>query len=463
LPTYPFYVLSILGLLESGSKAQLQGSEYAALYGHLVNHALLINNVKPLDLGFYNAYLSYLAHALYERKSHSISDTELQSLFSDYLALMELDKQYIQVHQKLIDSRILRINEGEYSFNLPYYRYFFLAKYLSDNIELEKTKATIKHLVDNLYEDDNANTVVFLVHHSKNSEIIDVIVEKAKSQFETIDQQTLLDSEIENINTLITEDVGFVLKDGSATEHRKKRLKRQDEYERKQRNSEESNGNSILDVYGQITSAFRTIDVLGKITSNYSGELTGSRKGLIMKELYALGFRSLHTFLESFESYTDSLRSHIETKIDDKNLTSLADKRKAANQIIYGFTHIITYSFIKRVSDGVASPDLMRTLESTLSDEDTPAAKLTSISTKLNFPGGLEKYKGDITRLYDDFSNNSLARDLLRFLALEYMYKFEIGYQEMQSICNQLNISYTKVQQKKMKSKAQKSISSKQK
>jgi hypothetical protein len=115
------------------------------------------------------------------------------------------------------------------------------------------------------------------------------------------------------------------------------------------------------------------------------------------------------------------------------------------------------------VSDGVASPDLMRTLESTLSDEDTPAAKLTSISTKLNFPGGLEKYKGDITRLYDDFSNNSLARDLLRFLALEYMYKFEIGYQEMQSICNQLNISYTKVQQKKMKSKAQKSISSKQK
>jgi hypothetical protein len=182
-----------------------------------------------------------------------------------------------------------------------------------------------------------------------------------------------------------------------------------------------------------------------------------------MKELYALGFRSLHTFLESFESYTDSLRSHIETKIDDKNLTSLADKRKAANQIIYGFTHIITYSFIKRVSDGVASPDLMRTLESTLSDEDTPAAKLTSISTKLNFPGGLEKYKGDITRLYDDFSNNSLARDLLRFLALEYMYKFEIGYQEMQSICNQLNISYTKVQQKKMKSKAQKSISSKQK
>lgn len=454
LPTYSFYVLTILEMLESGSKAQLQGSEYASLYGHLVNHALIINGVRPLDLGFYNTYLAYLARELYRRGVASIGTTELESFFLDYLSLMKLDKSYAQIHQKLVDSRILRIDDDQYIFNLPYYRYFFLAKYLSDDIESQETKATIQELVDNLYEDDSANTVVFLVHHSKNSEIIDVIVNKAKSQFEAITPQTLIASEIESINTLITEDMGFALQSGSAMEHRKKRLKQQDAYERKQRNAKEPHKDSILDVYGQITSAFRTIDVLGKITSNYSGELTGSRKNLIMKELYTLGFRSLRTFLESFGSYTDSLRNHIETKIDDKNITSSVDKRKAANQIIYGFTHIIIYSFIKRVSDGVASPDLIMTLESVLDDTNgTPAARLTFISTRLSFPGGLEKSKADIIKFYNESASNSLVRDLVRFLVLEHLYKFEVGYQEIQSICNQLNISYAKVQQKKMKTK----------
>jgi hypothetical protein len=206
-----------------------------------------------------------------------------------------------------------------------------------------------------------------------------------------------------------------------------------------------------LDIYGQITSAFRTIDVLGKITSNYYGELNASRKNIIMQELYELGFRSLRTFLESFESFTGALQAHIVTTIDDKNITSETAKKKTANQIIYGFTHIITYSFIKRISDSVNSPDLMITIEKVLSKESVPAARLTSIATKLNFPTGLEKNKAEISKLYEDFSSNNLARDLLRFLVLEHLYKFEVGYQDRQSICGQLNIRLVSTQQKKIK------------
>lgn len=456
LPTYSFYVLAILEMLERGGKAQFQGSEYAALYGHLVNHALLLNKVKATDFGFYNTYLSYLAYELYARKSLSITLDEAELLFGSYLEEMGLTKSYTVIHKKLTDAKILRVDGDCFFFNLPYYRYYFFAKYLSDTISTTSTKSIIRHLVGNLHEDDNANTIIFLVHHSKDPEIINVIIEKAKKQFELIKPQTLLNNDVESINALISEDIQLVLRNESATKHRKKVLKRKDAYARKVNNSKTDKQSNILDVYGNITSAFRTIDVLGKITSNYYGELNADRKNLIMKELYELGFRSLRTFLESFNEYIDALRAHIETKIDDKNITSQADKERAANQIIYSFTHIIAYSFIKRVSDSVMSPDLIVTIENVLGEDTTPAGQLTSVATKLNFPGGLEKNKDHIVDLYKELSNNSIARDLLRFLVLEHMYKFEIGYKERQSVCSHLNINFTTSERKRLQARTKK-------
>lgn len=454
LPTYPFYTIAILEMLESGNKAQLQGSEYVALYGHFINHALMSNKVKSTDLGFYNNYLSHLAYRLYGNRSVSISAESIKDFFVEYLNLMALDKPYDIVHQKLIASKILRQEDDVYFFNLSYYRYYFLAKYLSDNIETEETRRIIKNLVDNLHEEDNANTVIFLVHHSKNKEIVDIVIKKAKSQFYAIQPQTLLSDEITNINTLITEDMPYILRDGTATEHRNKKLKRQDDYERSKRpESKKDAEDDILDVYAQITSAFRTIDVLGKITSNYYGELNAVQKNLIMDELYELGFRSLRAFLESFDNYIDTLRAHIETKIDDKRATSESEKKKIANKIIYSFTHIITYSFIKRVSDSVVSPNLIITIEDVLNEKAVPAAKLTSVATKLNFPDGLEKHKSEIVSLFNSLLGNSLARDLLRFMILEHIYKFEIGYQNMESICSHLNIDVTAVRRRKLNPK----------
>lgn len=450
LPTYPFYCLTILEMFESGGKAKLQGSEYAELYGYFITHALMLNGVKPKDLGFYSAYLSYLASTLHARDTTALSESDIKEIFTSHLQAIGLDRPFDAIHTKLVASKILRLDSGHYSFNLSYYRYYFFAKYLSDSIDEQETKDIIESLVDNLHQDDHANTVVFLVHHSKNTEIIDVILQKAKEQFASIELQTLSREEVVNINELINEDMQFVLKDGSVSEHRKKELKRQDDYERSQRNS--SKTENILGVYDQITLAFRTIDVLGKITSNYYGELKANRKYLIIRELYELGFRSLRTFLESFESYIGTLRTHLETKIDDKNLESAVAKQTAANQIIYSFTHIITYSFIKRVSDSVASKDLSITVDDVLSGEVGPIAKLTSIAIKLNFPESLNRYKDEIARLYADLSDNSLARDLLRFMVLEHLYKFEVGYQDKQSICNQLKIDVTAVNRKKLKS-----------
>ncbi len=451
LPTYPFYCLTMLEMLESGSKATFQGNEYAELYGYFITHALGVNKVKAEDLGFYSAYLSYLASELHVRDTTFLSEDDLREVFTRHLQQIGLDLPFEKVHDKIVSSKILRIDDGCYSFNLSYYRYYFFAKYLSDSIEEQATRDTIKSLVDKLHIDENANTVIFLVHHSKRSEIIDAILDKAKKQFEDIKVQTLSPQEMEKINQLISEDMQLVLQDESVSEHRRKRLKQRDDYER--RHQESNDKEKILDVYGQITLAFRTIDVLGKITSNYYGELKAVRKGVIIGELYELGFRSLQTFLQSFESYIDTLRAHIETKIDDKNLESESARRNAANQVIYTFTHLITYSFIKRVSDSVASKNLLITTGQVLENEGGPAAKLTSIAIKLNFPGNLKKYKGEIAKLYASFSGNSLARDLLRFIVLEHLYKFEVERGDKQSICDQLKIDITAVNRKTLKDK----------
>jgi len=439
IPTYPFYVLTMIHLVEDGNKVRTQGSSYADLYNYFITHALMGSSVKPEDLDFYLTYLSYIAHTLLDRGEDRIDETDLQTSYEAYTRKMAIDKPFNAVHRLLVNAKILKQDNNMYSFSLSYCRYYFIAKYLSDNLDEPENQQTIDRITKELYKNENANIVIFLVHHSKNRSIINAVVSQARSQFEEMIPQNLSASETKKINALIKEEIKFGLLEGTPEENRNKELTQQDRYERKKKNEESE---SILDIFGRVNLAFKTIDVLGQIANNYYGSLDADSKASIIDELYNLGLRGLRSFLDSFDNYIDALKQYLEERTEEKGIENEVDRNNEVDKIIYGFMQLIAFAFLKRISDSVSSKNLIPTLDQVIAKQQGPTASIVDLAARLNFPNELSKNRVKVGSLHKELENNYLPRDLLKMFVLQHMYKFNISFQDKQSICAQLGIEY---------------------
>lgn len=440
VPTYPFYLLTMLQLFETGNKNKIQGSSYAELYGYLINHALLLVGVKPEDFDFFHTYLSHLAHHLVARNAKTISMGEIQKFYTQYSGQMDIDKTFDYVHGLLVKAKLLRVVDGDYSFQLNYCHYYFAAKFLSDNIESATVREEIAKLTQSLYKSRSANIVIFLIHHSKNKDIIDQIMAQARRLFDDVDPYTLSKEELAKINGLIQEEIKISYQDSDPNENRKKALARRDEAEE---NSELEDGeDGSLDLFGKTKLAFKLIEVLGQVANNYYGSLDGHSKVAILEEIYSLGLRGLHAFLGDFDEYSEAMRIEFTKMVDEKGLVVESDKEELINKIIYSFTQLFIYAFIRRISDSVASKNLFLTIDKVGADKPSAAVKLIGVAARLHLPGQIIANKSTIEALYKEFSKNYLPKDLLRVFVLQHMYNFDVKITDKQSICSKLDINF---------------------
>lgn len=443
IPTYPFYLLTMLHLFESGSKTRTQGSSYAELYNYFITQALFGAGVSPEDLDFYQTYLSFVAYKFFKQKSPRMTKSDVENNYLTYAKQMDITKKFTAVHKILISAKLLKLEDnGDYAFYLSYCNYYFVAKYLSDKIDEIEVQESIRLITQELHTTEYANIVIFLIHHSKNKSIINGIVERAKEQFKNVLPQKLTRLELEKINNLIHDEMKFAMKSGSPDTNRKEELERRDRYENSKSSHEDGD---ILDIFGQINFAFKTMDVLGQIANNYYGSLDATSKANIINESFELCLRGMGAFMNSFDEYVDSLRQYLEERMKEAGEESDVDAKSEIDKTIYTFTQVISYAFIKRISESVASKNLINTVDKVLDIQESPASSLVSIAVKLNFPDELAANKKKIQDVYKSMDKNYLSRDLLKVLVLQHMYKFEVSYKDKQSICDHLGIDYNQV------------------
>jgi hypothetical protein len=134
--------------------------------------------------------------------------------------------------------------------------------------------------------------------------------------------------------------------------------------------------------------------------------------------------------------------------MDKSGIKDEVSKNNEIDKIIYGFIQLVSYAFLKRISDSVSSRNLTPTLEEVLASQAGPSSNIVDVATKLNFSGELSRNKKKVEEIYKDLENNYLPKDLLRMFVLQHMYKFGLDYKVKQSICTQLGISYIKVKKK---------------
>lgn len=444
VPTYPIFVLTLLQSFEAATTNSLNGSAYAEFYNYLITHALGKSGVETNKFGLFYAYLSELSFSFFSESKKEINELDFQIFHDEFFKRKRLDKKFDDFRSTLIGSKILKFENEFYKFNHNYIYYFFVARYLSEKVTDLETKEAISSITSRLYVSEFANIILFLIHFSKDQFIFDGVVSQAKSLFTDMEPATFEKSEFIKINNLIKDEIKIIIDNDSSEDFRAKEMESKDiASENKLNNNDEeelsSHTDSIkeLDIFGKINLSFKLIELLGQLAKNYS-ELDGDVKVDILKEVYDLGLRSLMKIMSSFEEYTDILQEEVTSIIESKKIHSNIEAKNIANKIVFEFATMVSYGFLAKISNSIASKDLIVITNEIYEMDKTVAKELINMAIDLDFLGGMDSNK--IISFHHRLKDNNLGIMMLRVFVTRHLYKFDVNFQKRQKVCEKLSI-----------------------
>jgi len=453
VPSFPIFILTILQSIEGGKSLDLAESSYGYYYMYLIIQSLgrIVKKNEEIDTCF--NYLSALASYFFENQIIEISANDFHEFHDKYCNEYRIKLNFKDFRDILVQSSLIEDLSNLFKFRYRYVYYFFVSKYLSDNISNPEIKQKIASMCSQLYRTEFANIIMFLIHHSKNPFILDEILKNAKELFKE-NQPIRLDDDIEVINQLTSEVPKLVFKDSDFKDNREKKLEEKEKSEQakdKEISDVDAQGDDELDYISRLNLTFKTIEILGQILKNHYGSLKGTQKLGLVEEAYNMGLRSLSSFFAIFKADVNPLVHEIQEIIEQMKKTkeegngqgkkreeSKEEIEKLARRILFEMCSGVSYQFIKKISGFVGSEKLALTFEDIKQKIQLNSIELIDISIKLDFFSSFPI--NEIKLLNNKFSKNILAGYLLRRLVVDHLYMFPVKYQDKQRICNDLNI-----------------------
>lgn len=470
IPAYPIYILGILQSLEGVKQSSENYSLHGFYYEHLINDALFhaVDNQK--NIGFYRKFLTELCYGFFCENRRSISIDEFDAFHRQYC--IEHDVANIgktEVKLTLKKSKLL-LFDLEVTVGHKYVYYFFVAKYIADNLDKEEIREIVKKLCKRIFKDEFANIIMFITHLSKSPMIINELVNNANEIFKEYEPNKLED-EIEGINELITDIPKKVISEIDVDKKRNDQLRLEAELEEKQKEFDEDNTNytyfsldddiTSIDLLAKMNLALKSIDLLGQLGIKYWGELESKDKLDIVSAAYNLGLRALSFNLKFLLENKDVITEHIKKLIVDKYIKDKSEEWDPAlnkdivaistSNFIISWSYLLSIALIRRVSISVGDENLRPTFNKILDANPYNSYKLINASIELNYPN----MPYDMIKQYSsEMVTNKMCHMILRDLVIYHMYRFDVDY-TLRAKINSLNLGLTMDTQRYIQSSSQ--------
>jgi len=449
MPAFPFYILTIIQTLES-ENTKPEYSLHGFYYQHLIDVQLNEAVKNKEDISLYYNYITEFCFFLFNLKQKSTSISRFEEFHHEYSERYAISYSYQNILRSLHEAKILNVN-GEVKIQYNYIYYFFVAKYLTNNLSSPGVKEIITKMCQRLYREEYANIVMFLTHLSQEPFIIGEILKSAKSIFP--DSAIIeLDTDIKGLNILIKDIPNQAIELVDAEDVRKEELEETEEIEmlekeyenEKQEISEYDLDENIdnINLISKIVLSFKTIEILGQLTKKYWGSLDKQKKYAVAEETYFLGLRTLKNYLDLVQDNSGLISDIIKELILKKKVKDRFSLKKiaesTANDFIFRLCFLSSYGVIKRISNAIGYPKLYPVLQDVLKNNQTNAVRLIDLSIKLDHEGKIPIEK--IIELNKGFIGNKLCYLVLRNLVLDRLYYFDEDISDMQKLSTILNI-----------------------
>lgn len=459
VPSFPVYLLTLLQSMEINDTSSLTKSSYGHYYQYLIMQYLNQDSrMEPKNINTIFTYASTFAFNAFIEKKYEFTFDELKRFDKAYCEEKKFRPTF-DIVDKLVKSHIISEYDGEYKFSHNYIYYFFVAQYFADNISNPHIQELVAKLCKRLYRTEFANILMFLLHHSPQSFILDMLLDEVKNIFSGISEFTFALDELVNINQSVKVEA-IEYDNRSLEKSREMELDKQEKAHSLERYNHvddryEADYNEDLkplDMFATLNLAIKMMDLLGEIIKNYSGSLDGKIKYDLILECYGVGLRSLKSIIALFEENHELLREAIQEVITKKQYVTEDKISETVSSMIFGMASSISTGIIKRIAKAVASKDLSDIYKEILDEDPKNIAKqLISYAIELDFPNGLNVRKIEATHEILARDNNRLTDSTLKKLVLEHMYMFDVDISKKQSLCAKLEINNENSKKEMMK------------
>ncbi len=444
VPRVPFYILTILQSLEAGNtNSDFHNAGLGYYYQYLITQTLGRASVSADKLDEIFNFLSQLSWFIYNENVSDLKINILDRFIDNY------SKEYTRVNNQrrietLLESRILSKKGNYYSFAYPYIYYFFLGKYLSQNINSnDEVKRIVSNSCRHIYIHENANIVMFLTHHSKDQTIIDDILSNLRGLFDEHKPITF-DRDTKFLEGFVSDTAEFVYKNISPDHVRSQKSIIQDEVERieegKEINEKEENE---LDLVSKLNKLIKTMEILGQLLKSYYGSIPNKIKVEIARDVFNAPLRAMKDFYCYIERDRAAFINEVEGLIKAKNNDLDKNQRnQIAERFAYQLIGMISSNLILKPAIAIASPHLDEVVSTIVSENPTTAFRLIKIASELELPDNINF--DDIKSLYRDIKDDLLCQRVLQSIVLRHMYLFKVSEQDKQKLCAMISIGIDK-------------------
>lgn len=454
IPSYPVYLLGMLQALEAGSSLNYSNNytQHGFYYELVINEALNKAVKDKKEISLYVNYITNFCYFLFEKKVKGLTISEFNDFHVLYCDRHDIKNFGVKTILTVFeDARLFDVN-SYVSVDYKFVYYYFVAKYMTNNISKQETKVIISKMVKRLYREEFSNIILFLAHLSKDPFIVGELIANAKTIFMESDIAKL-DSDVDNINALIKELPKQIIENIDIHQHREDELEEQQEIARLENEYEQDTqddgefdldeATETIDLLARFTLALKNIEILGQVAKKYWGEMTGDVKYEVVSETYNLGLRMLNNYLSFMEDNTEMLIPQIANLIDKKFIKDKFKLEKrvedVASDFIFRLCFLASFSVIRKISNSIGYVGLEETFNKVLKGNPANSVRLIDLSIKLEH---LSKLPIDrIEQDYKDFSKNKLASMALRNLVINYMYMFETDYKQKAQLSRILGVT----------------------
>jgi hypothetical protein len=449
VPAKPVYLLIFLQGKEQNEQGELQNSSFSYYYQYLITKSLKEAGYRTDDLDEIFSYLSQMAWHFKEKERKELSEVELREFntkFSNDFTSVDFDRRIELLYQ----SKIIAKSGDYYRFTYAYIYYFFVGKYLSDNLHEQKTMQVVEKYCEQLSIRENANIIMFLTHHSSDPRVISKISSTLDSCFSE-NEPLHLNGDMKAINSLVESAAKLVIQELNVDANQKENRKNQDRLDSEQgaeeheeianpSESHDENAKELIGISSQVNLTIKTSEILANIVKNYYGSIKKNRKQEYIASIFDSSLRTLSKLFSEILEQPERFVVEIEKALADRfPKMQEAERTAQAKKFSFQMIGLITTSFIARTGSLVSSEKIREDVAKTVSDKAANAYRLIEIASCLTQPGHIPF--DNLEKLARDLKTNIFAFTVLQSLIYYHLHMFHTSDKDKQRLSSIAQIS----------------------
>jgi hypothetical protein len=457
MPAYPFFILSIISTYEVFARPLDQEiTSQGYCYQALIYMYLRKQGVKNYEIDTYVNFLTEFSFFIYSNKKNEISGSEFDDFIEKYLDQYNLPVKQETLLEKLMATRLVAFDSfGNYSFGYKYLYYFFVAKYLAENIS--EQEETITKIIANLHTDENAYIAIFVSHHTKSDYLLDEISSNSLVLFEQYEPATLSKNEMSFFDSQADIIANAALPSAPSETERSNRLSTQNNNQIEKTEKDQENDNEIE---VGVRRSIRTVEVMGQVIKNRAGSLDRTKLERIFSEAMNVHLRVLSSYFAYIQNedeqqefvrfLSERLELTVAKKSEERREKGKKERRFSKDEleeisktIFWNINFFIAYGLINKIIKSIGSNQLIQITQKVCDEIDTPASHLIKHGILMWYAKNIQVES--IAKILDgdDFSN--VAKKMMNYQIVNHCSMHKVGYKDKQRIEKRFGISRTKM------------------